>query len=201
MSSFTGNGAVEVDDLVVRAKSDREALGRLYDRYYAIVHRYCCRRVFDRATADDITSEVFLHVAANLRSFPGTTDADFRCWIYRIATNAINAGLRQRFRRHALLDRAFRLGWLASADGPSPTVAGEIEWETVADALLTLPVREQTALTLRYLEGMAYEEVAAVLGARPATVRVIVSRALERLRSRLNARPTPGTAAGGKQSP
>jgi DNA-directed RNA polymerase specialized sigma24 family protein len=39
------------DELVARARTDRAALGALYDRYYPRVARYCLRRLFDRATA------------------------------------------------------------------------------------------------------------------------------------------------------
>src|SRR5437588_11050164 len=82
-------------DLVVRAKSDRGAFSRLYDRYYPRVARYCLRRLFDRTLADDVVSEVFLQVASHIRTFTGRTETDFRRWLFRIATNAVNAHLRQ----------------------------------------------------------------------------------------------------------
>ena len=186
MSSPTSGGAAEADNLVVRAKSDREAMGRLYDRYYPIVHGYCSRRLQDGATADDVTSQVFLQVAANMRDFAGTTDGDFRCWVYRIATNAINAHLRQRIRRSRLFARAVRLGRWDPRDGaPAEAAAVGVDWDDVARAMHALKPREQAVLTLRYIEGLSYEEVAKVVGGRPATIRVVVSRALEHLRRRL----------------
>ena len=99
------------DALVVLAKTDRQALGALYDRFFPLVHRYCRRRLFDGAAADDVASEVFLQVARSFRRFGGTTEEDFRRWIYRIATNAANAQLRKQSRHGRLLARAAQLGW------------------------------------------------------------------------------------------
>ena len=79
------------DDSVVRMRTDQAAFAALYDRYYPRIIRYCLRRLFDRSTAEDATSEVFLKVAANVRTFPGTTESDFRRWLFRIATNVVNA--------------------------------------------------------------------------------------------------------------
>lgn len=181
------------DDLVVQAKSDREALGQLYDRYFPAIHRYCGRRLFDDATADDISSEVFLQVARTMRRFPGTTDEDFRRWVYRIATNAVNAHLRQKLRRGELLRRAVSLGWWKEVDAESIELAAD-EHNAVALAVGQLSLREQTVLGLRFMEGMSYEEAANVMGARPATLRVVASRAISNLRQRLSRRFGPPAA-------
>src|SRR6185369_4056959 len=90
------------NDLVVRARTDRAAFAELYDLYYPRVAQYCMRRLFERTVAEDVTSEVFLQVATHLRTFAGRTETDFRCWLFRIATNALNASLRQASRRQAL---------------------------------------------------------------------------------------------------
>ncbi len=181
------------DELVVRAKIDREALGQHYDRYFPVVHGYCSRRLFDAAAADDVSSEVFLQLARTMRRFPGTTDEDFRRWVYRIATNAINAHLRQKLRRGELLRRAVSLGWWKTVDAESIELANE-QQDAVALAVSQLSLREQTVLGLRFMEGMSYEEAANVMGARPATLRVVASRAISNLRQRLSNRFGPPAA-------
>jgi RNA polymerase sigma-70 factor (ECF subfamily) len=203
MRSSTDGDACDADALVVRARSDRDAMVRLYDRYYPIVHRHCWRRLFDQAAAEDVTSEVFLKVVANIPRFAGTTDGDFRCWVFRIATNAINAHQRRRSRRDALLSRAFRLGWWNRPDEPDGSIPGEVmglEWAKVEEALLALGPREQAAVSMRYMEGLSFAEIAAVTGEREGTLRVVVSRALQRLRQRL-AVPSPGAGTGGGRRP
>jgi RNA polymerase sigma-70 factor (ECF subfamily) len=186
MTKLFRNDEAATDDLVVRSKTEREAFGALYDRFFPLVHRYCHRRLFDAATAEDVSSEVFLHVARTIRRFPGTTEEDFRRWVYRIATNAINAHLRQKTRRHDLLNRAMSVGlWTkveAIAERQEFTSA---EWEAVASALAHLNPREQAVLTLRFIEGLSYEQVADILDVRVATLRVVASRAIKNLRARL----------------
>ena len=91
-------------DLVVCARTDRDALGRLYDIYYPQIFRHCLRRLFLRSVAEDLTSEVFLAVAGQMRDFAGTTHDDFARWIHAIATNVINASLEQSQRRSRLLE-------------------------------------------------------------------------------------------------
>jgi RNA polymerase sigma-70 factor (ECF subfamily) len=198
MRSSTERHGCDADELVVRARSDRDALGQLYDSHYPIVHRYCWRRLFDRCAAEDVASQVFLQVAASMHRFPGTTSRDFRCWVFRIATNAINAHQRQRLRRGALLSRASRLGWWNRPDESEVSLPGEVmgvEWAAVAKALLSLSQRQQTAVSLRYMEGLSFAEIATVMGEREGVLRVLVSRALERLRRRL-ADPTADSNAG-----
>jgi RNA polymerase sigma-70 factor (ECF subfamily) len=179
------------DDLVIHARTKREAFGRLYDLYYPRVFRYCLRRLFARAVAEDVTSEVFLRVAAHIHDFPGTTEEDFRRWLYRVATNDVNAFLR-RSRRHCELResavRTHAIRVLDTEDHPRGKDVDDPDWAEVYQAILTLKPREQTVNTLRFSEQMSHDQIAGVLNLQPATVRVVLSRALEKLRLRLGVR-------------
>jgi RNA polymerase sigma-70 factor (ECF subfamily) len=184
------------DDLVVRARTDRTAFGLLYDDYYPKVLRYCCRRLFDRTLAEDVVSDVFLSVAANLRAFPGRTDTDFRCWLFRIATNAIHAHLRQACRRRALLEAAARSRcWECSSSSPVPEWE-MLDWPAVYQALLELDERDQAIITLRFFADCSHEEIAEVVSASPGAVRTALSRILARLRERFNPSSRSGKAPG-----
>ena len=88
-----------VDELVRTARSDRDSFGKLFDLFYSPIFAYCLRRLLVRAVAEDVTSEVFLKVARHIASFPGSHAEDFRRWLFRIATNEINAELRKSIRR------------------------------------------------------------------------------------------------------
>src|SRR4030042_4434207 len=87
------------DELVVLAKSQAGALGRLYELYYERIFRFCVHRLFNKATAEDVTSSVFLTVARTMCQFKGSTAQDFRSWIYPIAANQANAHIRKTVRR------------------------------------------------------------------------------------------------------
>jgi len=166
------------DDLVVQAKTQAAALGRLYELYYDRIFRFCVHRLFNRTTAEDITSSVFLTVARTIREFKGSTERDFRSWIYTIAANQANAHIRKTVRRRRLLNNAVS-GRETAADGPA--VWSSLDWPTLYAAIQELKPQYQTILTLRFFEDMDYDEIGRVMDARPATIRVALHRTLRRL--------------------
>ncbi len=181
------------DDLVVRARTDRAAFGQLYDRYYAEVARYCLRRLFDRALAEDVVSDVFLQVASHLREFPGRTATDFRRWLFCIATNAVHAHLRQSRRRHELWEAAARGRHWDRGSGLHSSQAEQerLDWPVVYQALLELDERDQAIVTLRFFADLSHEEIADVVNATPGAVRTALSRTIGRLREKFNPATSP----------
>jgi len=173
------------DHLVVSARSDRAAFAALYDRYYPRVLRYSLRRLFVRGGAEDVVSETFLHVAEPLPAFEGKTEADFRRWVFRIASNAVNAYVRQTRRRQELFEAASRGGRFTAEHG-LPAVE-HLDWPTVYRAVLELDPRDQTILTLRYFADLSHDEIGGVIGAKTGAVRTALSRILARLRDRFGA--------------
>jgi RNA polymerase sigma-70 factor (ECF subfamily) len=171
------------DDLVVRARRDADALGRLYDAYYDSIYRFCLCRVSNKETAEDITSTVFLAVARGISGFQGRTESDFRNWLYHIAANHANSYIRKTTRRKELLTEAARLMRIKRAtvtDDPP-----ELDWPMLCAAILTLKPKHQTIIILRFFENMEFEEIAKIVKARPVAVRVALHRALKRLRGYL----------------
>jgi len=79
----------------------------LYLRHYDAIFRYCAHRLFERTTAEDITSEVFLKMVENFHDFDGN-EKQFRNWLYGIATNAVNEHIRKTTRRSAILTWVWR---------------------------------------------------------------------------------------------
>jgi len=174
------------DELVVRAKTDRAAFSLLYERYYPQVSKYCLRRLFVRTDAEDVLSDVFLQVASHLPAFSGRTDLDFRRWLFRIATNAINAHLRQSRRRQELWVEAARKGrWNPNGDSRTLLTEGETRnWPAVYQALEELDERERTIVMLRFFADFSHEEIAAVVNRTPGAVRTSLSRTLAGLREK-----------------
>jgi RNA polymerase sigma-70 factor (ECF subfamily) len=172
------------DDLVVLAKTQAAALGRLYELYYDRIFRFCVHRLFNKATAEDVTSSVFLTVARTIRDFKGRTEQDFRSWIYTIAANQANAHIRKTMRRKRLMDNVMGhrgdedLAGSACGDGEDWS---NLDWPTVYAAIQTLKPEHQTILTLRFFENLDFDEIGRVVDARPATIRVTLHRTLRRL--------------------
>jgi RNA polymerase sigma-70 factor (ECF subfamily) len=174
------------DDLVILAKTQAAALGRLYELYYDRILRFCVHRLFNKTTAEDVTSSVFLTVARTMGQFKGETEQDFRSWIYTIAANQANAHIRKSLRRKRLLENVV-VRWRQdeeeadAATGHDTALWSHLDWPTLYAALQELKPEHQTILTLRFFEDMDYEEIGRVVAARPATIRVTLHRALRRL--------------------
>jgi DNA-directed RNA polymerase specialized sigma24 family protein len=99
-------------ELVAAARLDPTSFLALYERYFPRVQRYVRIRISDRATCEDITSEVFLAALAGLREFRGS--GSFAAWQFRIAQNAV--------RSHYRTDRPTQLdeAAVAAVAGPGP---------------------------------------------------------------------------------
>lgn len=172
--------------LVQRACSDPDAFAQLYLMHYDNVFRYCVRRLFDPHSAEDVTSTVFFKVMHNLDSFDGTA-IDFRSWLLRIATNAVNDHLRDARRRTEGIEKFLRSS-RAESDLAVDCDQELLERKIILkQALLSLKPKYQTVITLRFFENMKLTEIAACLGKKPSTVRCWLSRATAKLRKKLDA--------------
>jgi RNA polymerase sigma-70 factor (ECF subfamily) len=177
-----GNIATDEKPLIARACNDSTAFVQLYRSHYDAVFRYCAHRLFERAKAEDVTSEVFLKVVENFHGFKGN-EKQFRCWLYRIATNAVNNHLRKTARRNRLLKVACQQSNNQIADSG----ASAEKLAVLREAVFTLKPRYQTIITLRFFENMKLTEIAEVLRSSPGTVRSQLTRALAKLRKVLAA--------------
>jgi RNA polymerase sigma-70 factor (ECF subfamily) len=169
--------AADDGQLITNVRSDPAEFVQLYRRHYDAVFRYCAHRLFDRQTAEDITAEVFLKVVENLDGFKGN-ERQFRNWLYKIATNAVNDYLRRTARRDGLLKGACR-----QIDSQITDCDESAEKLTLLrEAVFALKPRYQTIITLRFFENLKLTEVAEVLASSPGTIRSQLARALAKLR-------------------
>ena len=171
----------EDDGLVLSAKTQAEALGRLYEMYYERIFRFCVHRLFDKEIAEDVTSAVFLQVARGIRSFAGQTEQDFANWVYAIAANQANAYIRKTSRRKKLLAEA--AGSMRACHSTDSAI--EPDWPGLYTAILKLKPQHQTIVTLRFFENLPYEQIAQITNTKEATLRVTLHRILGKLRNHL----------------
>ena len=179
------------DELVVLAVRKPELFGELYDRYYGRILNYAYRRVFDVVLAEEITSSTFFKALRGLRGYD--LRGKFGAWLYRIAGNEIRLHWRARRRRLAnqgeWRKEYGRVRFAAGADESAEQIEEQARaFARVHAALRELPERYQTALALRYFEGMSYEEVAEVMERKVGSVKSLVHRGLKRLGRKLDRR-------------
>lgn len=170
------------DDLVLQAHTEADALGQLYELYYERIFRFCVHRLFNKEIAEDVTSTVFLQVARQIGRFAGRTEADFRNWLYAIAANHTNAYIRKTSRRKQLFAEA-----AASMTTENTSRQDEPDWPTFYSAILKLKPEHQTIITLRFFEDLEIKQIAEIINAKEATVRVTLHRILKELRGHLQA--------------
>nr|WP_183546998.1 RNA polymerase sigma factor SigE [Nocardioides albus] len=154
------------------------------------VYRLAYRLTGNRPDAEDLTQEVFVRVFRSLDTYsPGT----FEGWLHRITTNLFldQARRKQRIRFDALSDeRASRL----TSSGPTPDVAYADQRfdDDIERALATLPPDFRAAVVLCDVEGLSYEEISEILGAKLGTVRSRIHRGRAMLRDALAHRAPRG---------
>jgi RNA polymerase sigma-70 factor (ECF subfamily) len=182
ISVDSGSKAVNEKSLIDQARKNSTAFVQLYRSHYDAVFRYCVHRLFERQLAEDVTSEIFLKVVENISGFKGN-EKQFHCWLYRIATNAVNNHLRKTARRNRLLKIAREQADCQVAGCAEPTD----KLAVLKEAIFTLRPRYQTIITLRFFENLKLVEIAEVLGSSPGTVRSQLTRALAKLRTVLAA--------------
>ena len=150
-----------------------EFLSDAMERYGDAVYRLALCRLDSRADAEDVFQEVFLRLLRDTTVF---RDAEhLKAWLLRVTVNCCNDLRRSAwFRRTAPLEAAPEIA--------APMLNGDDElWQAVR----ALPDDLRTAVWLHYVEGYGTDEIAAMTGCRPATVRTRLHRARKRLKLEL----------------
>ena len=163
---------MQADVEPVRIEGTR--LAELYLRHAAEAGRLAYLITGDRDLAEDLVQDAFVKLAGRLLHFrdPGGFDAYLR----RTIVNLANSQFRRRKVEQRYLDRqaGSRRFEDELPDLPSRDAA--------RTALLALPVRQRTAIVLRFYEDMSEAETADLMRCRPGTVKSLVSRGMEKLR-------------------
>ena len=148
-----------------------------FQDWYPHLLRYVCRFAASRATAEDVSQEVFLDLYESLRA---GRHIDFpKAWTLRVARRKCAELRNQPFdmdQRHASLDDLLEL-----AETPSVDINAHLDVQKMRGCLSVLTVREEEVLLLR-LQSMKFREIGLALGISTSSVNTLLVRALGRLR-------------------
>jgi RNA polymerase sigma-70 factor (ECF subfamily) len=178
--------------LVERVQAgDKQAFDVLVSKYQRRLMRLVSRLVHDPAEAEDVVQETFIKAYRALRHFRG--DSAFYTWLYRIGINTAKNFLVTQGRRtptstdtDAEQAEAFDDGDnLRDINTPESMLASKQIAETVNAAMDLLPLELRTAIVLREIEGLSYEEISEIMACPIGTVRSRIFRAREVIAEKL----------------
>jgi len=190
----------EIDQqLVARAQSgDKLAFGLLVEKYQRKLARLLSRFIRDPAEVEDVTQEAFIKAYRALPAFRG--DSAFYTWLYRIGINTAKNYLMAMGRRaptstevEAEEAEGFDEGeQLRDINTPESLLLSNEIAATVNSTIEQLPEELRTAIQMREIEGMSYEDIAKAMDCPIGTVRSRIFRAREAIAEQL--RPLLGTS-------
>ena len=185
-------GGKTSDSLLVERvqQGDKSAFDILVGKYQHKILKLVGRYVRDPDEAMDVAQEAFIKAYRALGSFRG--DSAFYTWLYRIAINTAKNYLAAARRRPEDYNMDLQdpeqyemQGRLSSMDTPEGNVLSEEIRQTVNAAIEALPEDLRTAIILREMEGMSYEEIATTMECPVGTVRSRIFRAREAIDKQL----------------
>lgn len=183
---MTGNLTPNSDQQLVERvqKGDKRAFDLLVLKYQHKIIAIVSRYIKDNAEVYDVVQEAFIKAYRALGNFRG--DSAFYTWLYRIAINTAKNHLVSRRRRPPSsdvdIDEADYYDGsepLRDIESPEGALARDELLAVVNKAIADLPEDLRTALTLREMEGLSYEDIAAVMDCPVGTVRSRIFRARE----------------------
>jgi RNA polymerase sigma-70 factor (ECF subfamily) len=166
-------------------RGDKRAFDLLVAKYQRKIFRLLSRLIRDQAEIEDVAQEAFIKAYRALPGFRG--ESAFYTWLYRIAINTaknflVAQGRRAPTQTEAEIDDAENLDGgesLRTEDTPDRMLLSKQVAEAVNRAVERLPEDLRTAIVLRELEGLSYEEIAASMNCPIGTVRSRIFRARE----------------------
>lgn len=172
-------------------RGDKQAFGLLVSKYQRKLGRLLSRMIRDPAEVEDVTQEAFIKAYRALPSFRG--DSAFYTWLYRIGINTaknylVSQGRRAPTSTEVDSEEAETMDdgdHLRDIDTPERLLQTKQIGQTVNAAMEALPEELRTAIVLREIEGLSYEEIATVMGCPIGTVRSRIFRAREAISERL----------------
>ncbi|HEY3884945.1 MAG TPA: sigma-70 family RNA polymerase sigma factor [Vicinamibacterales bacterium] len=190
---WTDVGGREASLIQRCAAREEDACAELVNEHQRMVYQLSFNLLSDHNEALDLSQEVFLRVFRTIQRFRG--QSSLRTWIYRIVVN--QARNRQRWwrRRHRAQQVSLDQHVQDHGDvpetidrGPDRLVAQKQLAERIRIALDGLPFDQRTAIVLREIDGLSYDEIGFSLGIAIGTVKSRLARAREGLRTQLRDR-------------
>ncbi len=170
---------LEVEGIVDRAAvGDTEAFGRLYDIYADRIYRHVYYKTGNVEDARDLTHDVFIEAWRALPRYK-RTKTPFLGWLFTICRHTVIDYYRTK-KDHGYLNNEIVME--DHEKTPGQLAEEQFTQQEVRRAILRLPEDQQQVILMSFIEGFEYSEIAAALNKSEGNIRVILHRALKRIR-------------------
>ena len=166
--------------MIAYVDGDAAAFRALFDRYALILHRLVRRKLATDDEARDVVQQALLHLHRARNDF--RRESRLRPWLFTIAMNLVREHHRRRGRRREHPAEPELLAAVAPLDVTGLSAEQQERALRVRAALASLPEQQREVIELHWFEECPYEDIAPVVGASVAAVRVRAHRGYERLR-------------------
>src|SRR3989344_3466496 len=169
--------------MLEKAQKEQQFL-QAYDKYSDAIFRYCYYRVFDSEKAKDVVQEAYCRTWKYIAD--GNQIQNIRAFLYRTATNIIIDESRKK--KSISLNQIMEKGFTPSTD-PRNKIEDQLTGKELIGVVKLLDEKYRDVILLKYIEDLSTKEIASILDTTENNVYVMMSRALEKVKSiiRLNA--------------
>ena len=180
------------DNFLIRqaVRGDAYAFEQLMRRHEGRMYSVAIRMCGNREDAQDCVQDAMLRIYRALDRFKG--QSSFSTWVYRITMNTCLDELRRRkVRASTSLDTLLESGWSPTdeSDTPERHAIDSERRRALSSAIQSLPEDMRSAIVLREMQGLSYEEISDVLSVNVGTIKSRISRGREKLRQLISGQP------------
>ncbi len=172
----------EIDEsaLIELAKTDSDAFGQLYERYYDKIFNYVYYRTSNVADAEDLTAKIFMRAMKHIGRYENK-GVPFSAWLYRIAHNLVANWHRDNSRRQIIsIDDIVH--WRVTEDSPEFATQLMEDKEALLASVRRLPADRQELLILKFVERLPNAEIGEIMGRSEGAIKSLYHRTLLSLR-------------------
>ncbi|MBT6831456.1 sigma-70 family RNA polymerase sigma factor [bacterium] len=158
-------------------RGNLEDFSPLYEKYAQKIFAFVLHKTFDRETAEDLTSQIFLKTLEKIESY-NFQKSQFSTWLYSIARNCVIDHFRtQHFEKN--IDDIWDLN---SGDDARKCAEKSLNFESLQKSMKKLKPAQREILTMRFWQDLSYAEIAEITDQSEANVRMIVSRSVRAMK-------------------
>lgn len=169
---------------VIRAKTDPEAFGLLYERYVQRIYQYLYYRTGNTHEAEDLTARVFQRALTNMKTYQAQ-GLPFSAWLYRIAHNLVANWYRDQARRKTISIHDPAATPHLRTEAPEALTEQNEERTALLQAIRRLPAERQQVLILKFVERLSNTEIGVIMERSEGAVKSLYHRTLLALREEL----------------